>query len=134
MPTITTQQHRYEIWASNLLFLTCAISTAVGLLTARGYLPRHRGPAQYGYLSMYTTAPPLLVVYYYVRRGASVAKILFLLLYAFILLQIISGWRPLIAYATPAGIVHLLVQQGLQIGACVLLFLSFRTPAKPLQV
>ncbi|OGX91268.1 hypothetical protein [Hymenobacter coccineus] len=132
MPLTAAQQHRYEVWASNLLFLTFAISTAVGLLVALGYLPRHRGPAQYGYLSMYTAAPPLLVVYYYIRRGARVAKILFLLLYAFVLLQIISGWRPLTSYATPAGIVHLLAQQGLQIGACVLLFLSFRTPTKPI--
>ncbi len=128
MPATAAQQHRYEVWASTLLYLTFAISTLVGLFSALGYFPRHQSTASY--LVMYTAAPPLLVVYYYIRKGARVAKILFLALYAFVLLQLLRSGLPPTSYAaTPPEVAHLLVQHVLQVGACALLLLSLRAPA-----
>ena len=126
----TAQQHRYEVWASTLLYLTFLISVVADFLLSRGYFAPHKTIAQY--LTLYAVTPFLLFVYYKIRQGIKGAKTLFLTLYAFVLFQFISDGLSPTAYDTPLEATNLLLQHGLQICACVLLLLSLHKPADTL--
>lgn len=125
----TTQQHRYEVWASNMLYLTFAVSVVADFLLRRGYFAPHKSTGQY--LMLYLASPFLLYVYYKIRQGVKGAKTLFLTLYAFVLFQLLNGGLSPASYDTPLEAINLLVQHGLQVGASLLLLLSLRTPAEP---
>jgi hypothetical protein len=89
----------------------------------------HKSPGQY--LLLFGANPLLLFVYYKIRQGVKGAKTLILTLYAFVLLQLLSGGLAPTSYDTALETSNLLVQHGLQVGSCLLLLLSLRTPAKP---
>jgi hypothetical protein len=127
-----TQQRSCEVWASNLLYLTFGVSVVADFLLNRGYFAPHKTTGQY--LMLYGANPLLLFVYYKIREGLKGAKTFFLTLYAFVLLQLLNGGQPPASYDTPLELASLLVQHGLQIGACLLMLFSLlvptRTPAK----
>jgi hypothetical protein len=127
----TTQQHRYEVWASDLLFLTFTVSFIADFLLGCGYFALHKSTGQY--FLLFGVNPFLLFVYYKIRQGVKGAKTLLLTLYAFVLLQLLSGGLPPTSYDTPLELGNLLVQHGLQVGACLLLLLSLRTPSESVQ-
>jgi hypothetical protein len=124
----TTQQHRYEVWASELLYLTFTVSFIIDFILGCGYFAPHKSPGQY--FLLFGVNPLLLFVYYKIRQGVKGAKTLFMTLYAFVLLQLLSGGLSPASYDTPLEAGNLLVQHGLQVGACLLLLLSLRTPAE----
>jgi hypothetical protein len=126
-----TQQRSCEVWASNLLYLTFAVSVVADFLLGRGYFAPHKSTGQY--LMLYGATPLLLYVYYKIRQGLKGAKTFFLTVYAFVLLQLLSGGLPPTSYDTPLEAANLLVQHGLQIGACLLMLLSLGTPGQPLE-
>lgn len=121
-----TQQHRFEVWASNLLYLTFAVSVVADYLLGHGYFAPHKSTAQY--LTLYAATPLLLWVYYKIRQGVKGAKTLFLTLYAFVLFHLMSDGLPPTSYDTPLEVASLLVQHGLQVCACLLLLVSLRQP------
>jgi hypothetical protein len=121
-----TQQHRFEVWASTMLYLTFSVSLVVDFLLACGYFASSHSPK--GYFTLYVANPFLLYLYYQIRKGVSGAKKLFLVLYALVLLELLQGGLALASYDTPLEVANLLVQHGLQVGACLLLLLSMRTP------
>ena len=116
----TAQQRRYEVWASDLLFLTFTVSFVADFVLRCGYFAPHKSTGQYF----------LLFVYYKIRQGVKAAKTLFLTLYAFVLLQLLSGGLSPTSYDTPLELGNLLVQHGLQVGACLLLLLSLWRPSE----
>ena len=120
------QQHRCEVWASNLLFLTFAVSLVADYRLGCGYFAAHKSQAAYGML--YLGNPILLATYYYIRRGLRGAKTLFLTLYAFVLFNLMTGGLSPTSYDTPFELGNLLVQHGLQVAACLLLLASLREP------
>jgi hypothetical protein len=124
----TTQQHRYEVWASELLYLTSTVSFFADFILDQGYFAAHKSVGQY--ILLFGANPLLLFVYYKIRQGAKGAKTLFLTLYAFVLLQLLRGGLSPTSYDTPLKLANLLVQHGLQLGACLLLLLSLRLPAE----
>jgi len=123
----TTQQHRFEVWASMMLYLTFGVSVVADFLLARGYFAPSHSPK--GYFMLYLANPFLLYVYYQIRKGVAGAKKLFLVLYAFVLLELLQGGLALASYDTPLEATNLLVQHGLQVAACLLLLLSMQTPS-----
>ncbi len=125
----TTQQHSYEVWASTLLYSTFAVSLVTDFLLGCGYFAPHLSPWQ---MLMLGVTPLLLFVYYKIRQGNQGAKVFFLTLYGFVLLHILAGGVPAASYATPLAATSLLLQHGLQIGACALMLLSMQKPAKAL--
>ena len=55
---------------------------------------------------------------YKIRQGVKGAKTLILTLYAFVLLHLLSGGLAPTSYNTSLEATNLLVQYGLQVGAC----------------
>jgi hypothetical protein len=121
----TAQQHRYEVWASELLYLTFTVSFLADFVLGQGYFAAHKN-----YLLLFGANPLLLFIYYKIRKGIKGAKTLFLTLYAFVLLQLLRGGLSPASYDTPLKLANLLVRHGLQLGACLLLLLSLRMPAE----
>jgi hypothetical protein len=121
------QQHRYEVWASELLYATFTVSFIADFILGCGYFAPHKSMAQY--FMLFGANPLLLFIYYKIRQGVKGAKTLFLTLYAFVLLQLMSEGLSPTSYDTPLEAANLLVQHGLQVGACVLLLLSMHTPS-----
>ena len=109
-----------------MLYLTFAVSVVADFLLSRGYFSLHKSTKDY--VMLYAITPFLLWVYYQIRKGVRGAKTLFLVLYAFVLVQLMSDGLHPASYDTPLEITNLLVQHGLQIGACLLMLLSLQTP------
>lgn len=120
----STQQHRCEAWASNLLYLTFLVSLVTDYVLGRGYFAPHKSQGQY--LELYLATPLLLLVYYYIRQGLRGAKVFFLVTYAFVLFHLFSEGVSPSAYDTELEAFSLLTQHGLQIMACLLILLSLR--------
>ena len=73
-----TRKHTYEVWASNLLYLTFAVSVVANFMLHCGYFAAHKSTGQY--LMLYGVSPLLLFAYYKIRQGIKGAKTLFLTL------------------------------------------------------
>lgn len=124
----TTQQRHFEVWASNLLYLTFGVSLVADYLLGHGYFAP--GKRQGQYFELYLAMPVLLVVYYYIRQGVRGAKTLFLVLFAFVLFHLHEGGLPPSDYDTEWEVFSLVLQYGLQLMACALLLLSLRAPTE----
>lgn len=122
----STQQHKYEVWASAALYLTFSISLITDLTLRRGYFAAHKSTGEY--FTLYAVNPFLLYVYYQIRKGSRGAKTLFLTLYAFVLYHLLSGELTPGQYDTPFKLGSLVAQHLVQVTACVLLLLSLSKP------
>ncbi|MDU0372103.1 hypothetical protein ACFPAF_17000 [Hymenobacter endophyticus] len=118
----TIQKHRYDIWASNLLFLAFGLSVLMGYLRQRDYFAPDLNTQDY--IMHYLIAPVLLVVYYYIRKGIREVKTLFLALYGATLLNILTSSYSFISSEDPLKTFDFLSQQLLYLAASVLLLLS----------
>lgn len=121
------QQHRYEAGAARLLYLAFAISLVGDGVFRGGYFAAHPTPRDY--FLLYVANPFLLYLYYQIQKGVAGAKQLVLALYALVLLELAHGELASSSYDTPLELASLLVQYGLQLGACLLMLLSLRKPA-----
>jgi len=119
-----TLQHRFELGAAALLYLTFAVSLVADWLLGQGYFAPHKSTSQY--LMLYGAMPLLLVIYYCIGKGMRGAKTTFLTLYAFVLLDFMTGGLLPAHYDTRPKLVNLVVQHGLQVVASVLILVSLR--------
>lgn len=118
---VTSQQHKYDIWASNLLFLAFGLSVGMGYLRHRGYFANDLQPKDY--ITLYLINPILLACYYYIRKGLRPVKTLFLTLYGLVLIQIIRTGSPVFSDASLKTF-DFVSQHFLQLGASLLMLLS----------
>jgi hypothetical protein len=121
------QQHRYEAWASSTLYFAFAVSLVRDIVFRGGYFAAHATPRDY--FLLYVANPFLLYLYYQIRRGVASAKKISLFLYALFLLEIAHGELASSSYDTSLEVASLVVQHGLQLGACLLMLLSLQKPA-----
>jgi len=122
-----SKQHKYEVWASNLLYLTFVVSLVTDFILKCGYFAPHKSGSQL--VMLYVITPFLLFVYYKIRQGVKGAKTLFLACYALVVFQIISDGLSPAAYDTELKAFSLAAQHTSQILACLFILLSLRTPA-----
>lgn len=124
------QQHKYEVWASNLLYLTFTISLITDFVLEYGYFAPHKSMGQY--LILYGVNPLLLFVYYKIRQGLKSAKTFFLVCYAFVIFHIFSDGVDASSYDTELKTFSLVAQHTSQILACLFMLLSLRpTTSQP---
>ena len=122
----TRQQHKYDIWASNLLFLGFGLSLLMGFLRHTGYFASDLQTKDY--ITLYLITPLLLVMYYYIRKGVRAVKILFLTLYGVTLVQFLPSNSGSIPTDATLKTFDFFSQHILQLGAGVLILLSLWGP------
>jgi len=120
------QQHRYEVWASSMLYFAFAVSLVGDIVFRGGYFAAHATPRDY--FLLYVANPFLLCLYYQIWKGMASAKKIFLFLYVLVLLELAHGELASSSYDTPPEVASLVVQHGLQLGACLLVLLSLQKP------
>lgn len=120
-----SQQHKYEVWASNLLYLTSAISIVTDYVLKDGCFAPHKSLWQY--LLLYGANLFLLFVYYKIRQGLKGAKTFFLVCYAFVVFHILSDGISPSTYDTELKAFSLAAQHTSQILACLFILLSLRS-------
>lgn len=130
---MTTTQHRYNVLASNLLFVMFFLSIPINFFTKQGYFTPSMHSGIFVVYCMVTAL--ILVLFYVIRRGKSWAKILYIILFIWPLADNIWHFKrnaPEL-FATPLHTLNFALQNGLQLIAVVLLVLSFfkREPAQP---
>jgi hypothetical protein len=133
----TSPQHKYEVWASNALYLAFAVSLAFHFLLQSGYFAPHKSAADI--LWLYAANPFMLGVYYFIRQGIYGAKTLYLALYGLVILQLCAAI--ILSFVTDNLVVSdreivlkligVLAEQTLKIGACVLILKSMRQASAP---
>jgi hypothetical protein len=123
---VTHQQHKYDIWASNLLFLGFGLSLPMNYLLHKGYFAS--GLQTKDYIILYLISPLILVMYYYIRKGVRAVKILFLTLYGVTLMEFLPSNSGSIPTDATLKTFDFFSQHILQLGAGVLILLSFWAP------
>jgi hypothetical protein len=122
-------QHRYDILASNLLFVGFLFAAVFNFLTNADLLknPIFSGPAS-GVLVL-LSAVIVLGYYYCIRQGYRWAKLLFFIFFGFSVLFLILGFKKVVAtqFTSPLNGVGFAVQWLLRIAAFWLLVISFRS-------
>lgn len=122
-------QHRYDILASNLLFVGFLFGVVFNFLTNSDLLnsPIFSGPAS-GIL-MLLSAVIVLGYYYCIRQGYRWAKVLFFIFFVFSALLLVLGFKKVVAtqFTSPLNGVSFVVQWLLRIAAFWLLVISFRS-------
>ncbi|MBO3270732.1 hypothetical protein [Hymenobacter defluvii] len=126
-----TQSRKYDIWASNALFLTFGLSVLMGFLRHTGYFASDLQTKDY--LQLYLITPFLLLIYYYIRKGLRPAKTLFLVLYGLVLINIISYGTQASWFDTGLKTFDFLSQHFLQTLAGLLILLSLLVSKKEKQ-
>lgn len=121
-----TQQHKYDIWASNLLFLGFGISLPMNLLLHKGYFAS--GLQTKDYIILYLISPVVLIIYYFIRKGVRAVKILFLALYGVTLVQFLPNNSSSIPTGATLKTVDFFSQHILQLGGSLLILLSLWAP------
>lgn len=119
---VTTQKSKYDVWASNLLFLAFALSLLMGFLRHTSYFADELSTKDY--IILYLIQPLVLVLYYYIRQGSRPAKTLFLALAGVTILQSLANGFNISFSSDPLWAFDLLSQFLLSLGAGVLVILS----------
>ncbi|MCA8830503.1 hypothetical protein [Hymenobacter pini] len=118
----TVQKHRFDVWASNLLFLAFGLSVLMNYLRHTGYFAPTLQTKDY--IMLYLISPVLLVAYYYIRKGFREAKTLVLALCGVTLLNTLTSSHNFISSEDPLKTFDFLSQPLLYLAASILLLLS----------
>lgn len=117
-----TQPTKYDIWASNALFLAFGLSIVTNFFLKRGYFGSDLHTKDY--VTLYLIAPFLLFVYYKIRKGLRGAKIFFLTIYGVLLFELLTKGTGAVMASSPLYKFDFISQHVLQATASILIIIS----------
>jgi hypothetical protein len=116
------QQTKYDIWATNALFFAFGLSIVMNYVTKKGFFASPMTTSTL--VGLIIGNGLMLGLFYYIRKGLKGAKTSFLIIYALVVLKIVSGDWIAKSCDTPLNTFDFISQHTLQVAASILLIIS----------